>query len=134
MGIFSSNAFLQESVSKKASFMWPRRIILHFDINKTIIISDAAAGVSEDQMMNSILTECVLGEFDESKDINLRTENDWSLLSSEPNFEPPKTGASVVTFGEFLENHTNMQKKDRKRIKTAFTNDGALGSTLRSPD
>ena len=36
-------------------------IVMHFDINKTIIISDPAAEVTADQMLNSILSECIWG-------------------------------------------------------------------------
>ena len=36
-------------------------VVMHFDINKTIIISDPASGVTADQMLNSILSECIWG-------------------------------------------------------------------------
>ena len=36
-------------------------LMLHFDINKTIIISDPVSNISTDQMLNSLLSECIWG-------------------------------------------------------------------------
>ena len=36
-------------------------LILHFDINKTIIISDPVSNINLDQMLNSLLSECIWG-------------------------------------------------------------------------
>jgi hypothetical protein len=44
-------------------------VVMHFDINKTIIISDPASGVTADQMLNSILSECIWGTLNRKSDI-----------------------------------------------------------------
>lgn len=44
-------------------------VVMHFDINKTIIISDPASGVTADQMLNSILSECIWGTLERKSNI-----------------------------------------------------------------
>ena len=65
------------------------RLILHFDINKTVICSDPVSGVDMDMMINSILTECCWGYIDEP------TEpfdyDSWILVSTEPSTTPPNS-------------------------------------------
>ena len=36
-------------------------LILHFDVNKTILIADAAKGANEVDMINMLLSECAWG-------------------------------------------------------------------------
>lgn len=40
------------------------RLILHFDINKTILMSDKAQGASTNHMVNVLLCECAWGRLE----------------------------------------------------------------------
>ena len=40
------------------------RLVLHFDINKTILMSDAAQGANTDFMVNMLLSECAWGRLE----------------------------------------------------------------------
>lgn len=40
------------------------RLILHFDINKTVLMSDKAQGASTDHMVNVLLSECAWGRLE----------------------------------------------------------------------
>lgn len=41
-----------------------QRLILHFDLNKTLLMSDPASNVDVESMTNGILSECVYGHVD----------------------------------------------------------------------
>jgi hypothetical protein len=38
-----------------------KRLVLHFDVNKTLIIADPAMGIEMTEMINSLLAECAWG-------------------------------------------------------------------------
>lgn len=40
------------------------RLILHFDINKTVLMSDKAQGTDTDHMVNQLLSECAWGRLE----------------------------------------------------------------------
>ena len=156
------------------------KLLLHFDVNKTIIIRDADVPVPE--MVNSLLSESVWGwfvnveslaahyecscetvqELFSDSDIlcapfSKRDERHWHILSSEvsslplappesivqkvlellkathlPNsVDPFYAGMHVVTFGEYLEEHTFVEKSHRKRLKSQFTDSHGMGSSAR---
>jgi hypothetical protein len=90
-------------------------LILHFDINKTLIMSDPVGNISIDKMLNSLLSECIYGTVsmnNDSNDVNqinndnqenisdtdlrYRVDN-WTILSPVPCLSPPHKDA--VTFG-----------------------------------
>lgn len=45
-------------------FACKARLVLHFDINKTIIMTDKAQGSDMDQMINMLLSECAWGRLE----------------------------------------------------------------------
>lgn len=45
-------------------FACKARLVLHFDINKTIIMTDKAQGSGLDQMINMLLSECAWGRLE----------------------------------------------------------------------
>ena len=45
-------------------FACKARLVLHFDINKTIIMTDKAQGSDVDQMINILLSECAWGRLE----------------------------------------------------------------------
>jgi hypothetical protein len=124
-----------------------RRLILHFDMNKTILMSDVGAGISVDEMLNSMLSECAWGVFDSTIPKEKRAVSDWKMVSTEPTSLPPPLGPPAVpptttgctagsecccNFGEYLEMHTSMPKKERKPLKTRFTDADGVGSAFKA--
>lgn len=83
-------------------------LILHFDINNTIIISDEAGGKSTHDVVNSIIMKTVWGKvLPKVPDhipqfVPFREQFRWHAFSTEPSIKPPAVG--LVTFDEFLEN------------------------------
>jgi hypothetical protein len=94
-------------------------LILHFDINKTIIMSDPVANISIDKMLNSLLSECIYGtvskkdRYTRNNDINQINDSkhdsifdtkycvdDWTIFSPNPCSTPPHINA--VTFGMYI--------------------------------
>lgn len=104
------------------------RMCLHFDINKSIIMTDVGSGRSMGQTLNSLLSECTWGLSDE-KPLNERTENDWKCCYSEPSTDPPVPGA--ITLGTYLEDFTLVPKKTQTKIKRSFTEIGELGQAFK---
>ena len=97
------------------------KLILHFDVNKTIIISDASCGISTKTMLKNLLTECIWGTLSQSAITKPKEERvlvDWILLSKEPTSLPPI--ANAISFSEFLEFHTSIERMKRKQLKADF--------------
>lgn len=102
-----------------------QRLCLHFDINKTIIMSDIGAGRDLLGTINSLLSECTWGLYSADKHKHLREVDDWVICHNEPGVVPPVINS--VTFGTFLEDFTGLEKKERTRLKTAYTHNGEVG-------
>ena len=49
---------------QRTQLSWSHRLVLHFDINKTLIIEDAVGGMSITNMLNSLLCEHCWGGLD----------------------------------------------------------------------
>jgi hypothetical protein len=132
------------------------KLILHFDINKTIIMSDPVSNIGVDKMLNSLLSECTWGvpkrtqkctdtssssssgtnatpsespegSNNQEPDNILWRAEDWTPYTTEPSAVSPVPGA--VTYGEFLENFCKktVTRDQRKKLKTAFTAPGGAG-------
>ena len=75
----------------------PRKLVLHFDINKTIIMSDPVSNISIDHMLNSLLCESIWGVVDvgthdtsdEAKKQNKWALDAWKMCSTVPSPAPP---------------------------------------------
>eukprot|EP00736_Rhodelphis_marinus_P013817 Rmarinus@m.22297 len=107
------------------------RLILHFDINKTIVMLDPVGGKTLDDMINSLLSECAWGKVSAMK---------WTPTSPAiPSFTPPDEG--LRSYGEFVEDilhrsegtlEERKQAKEKRRIlKASFTAQGAPGEMYR---
>lgn len=46
-----------------------KRVILHFDLNRTVLMSDAVGGRSMENTINYLLTECCWGYVDERTEV-----------------------------------------------------------------
>ena len=112
-------------------------VVIHFDINKTILMSDIASGRSIKETMNAILSECVWGVVDlASKPFEERTIEDWKMHPDQNPFHtfipPPvnKEGEEFMTLGTFLEDHTAVPKSEQRTFKRNFTKKGFIGETF----
>jgi len=116
-------------------------LLLNFDINKTLIISDVGAGVDSSSMINSILSECSWGK------INFASL-DFELLSEAPSSSPPgkvvedlseaalrpkgnEPYSAWLTYNEFLEDVKQVAYKLKKTLKKTFTCPGQVGEKFR---
>lgn len=113
-----------------------RHLILHFDVNKTILMSDLASGKSTSDTLNAILSECTWGYIrkDAPIDINERKPSDWILYSKVPSTLKPihedKT-INLITFGSYLEQYSTINRDVRKSLKANYTLKGNIGEIFR---
>eukprot|EP00040_Diaphanoeca_grandis_P033491 m.205370 g.205370 ORF g.205370 m.205370 type:complete len:394 (+) comp32913_c0_seq1:221-1402(+) len=99
------------------------RLVLHFDVNKTLIIEDAAGGMSIIDMLNSILCEHCWGNcIPES--VSDQNPIGWTAKYSAPTEVKPDQDIKTVTFADAVE---HLPRSERKRFKKQFTNPGQPG-------
>jgi hypothetical protein len=95
------------------------KIVLHFDINKTTIVADAGSGRDFISSLNSLLSEAVWGHYPTEMSLESRGPDDWVPIFAHPGVLSP--ASSAVTFGNYLEDYTQLSKMERRRLKCAFT-------------
>lgn len=100
-----------------------KRLVIHMDINKCIIIQDPVKGFSIDDSLNSILSEVIWGEIDPS--LPGDELDRWRLISTEPSIVPPT--ATAISYASFLETKTNLQRAARRPLIRGFTGKGGKG-------
>eukprot|EP00667_Euglena_gracilis_P012743 EG_transcript_13094 len=112
----------------------PARLVLHLDINKTLVMSDPVQGVSLPKMVNALLSECCYGTHAplpatvEPGALPALAKTWHPAPPLEPSAEPLP---GLVTYGDFLEDTLRMPKPDRNELKGAFTNPGGVGEVFR---
>eukprot|EP00051_Salpingoeca_urceolata_P009368 m.113951 g.113951 ORF g.113951 m.113951 type:complete len:361 (+) comp16274_c0_seq1:93-1175(+) len=100
---------------------------LHFDINKTLIVSDPAAGVSLEDMVNAIISEFAWGTCNDDKR-SAENPAGWVCVDGEVHAEAPEGSAQgTTTFADTVE---GLERKHRKRLKAHFTKPGHPGQGL----
>lgn len=105
-----------------------RHLVLHFDINKTCIMSDRLAGKGEESVVNEILANTLWGV----------CEGDvWKLVTEEPSFlRPPNPAGAhepkLLSYAEFAESkHPGREKrKIRTKMTSSFTKEDQPGASL----
>lgn len=122
----------------------PKRIYLHFDVNKTIIFVDPAGGKSVEDMVNSSLASCAFGKLTKVESQGEQPKYSWKIVSKEPTIVAPEKG--LVSFADFIEIYAHPDpkhsdtvpvqerakinkehKKLRDQAKGSFTSKGKLG-------
>ena len=83
------------------------KLILNFDINKTIVYGDAVKGQSFESTIKALIAECSWGEIDKEKD-------EWVIKNNILYFEKPKEG--LVSYQDYL------GKKYKKKSETELPN------------
>lgn len=103
-------------------------LVLHFDINKCILMADPVKGFQLDDTVNSILCEYIWGKVsidDETKPLADR----WTVASATPSVHCPIEG--TVTYTDFIENIARLPRSERRGLVMAFTREGSAGSICR---
>ncbi|BDA47562.1 hypothetical protein COCOBI_10-4100 [Coccomyxa sp. Obi] len=113
------------------------RLILHFDINKTVLMSDKAQGANTDHMVNVLLSECA-----------------WGRLEPGPKWVPvgrlatdrPSNDPQLMTYRSYLDSfllpfrigsdpeaqrYNSHAKHERQSYKRKFTEPGQPGEMFR---
>jgi len=106
-----------------------RHVILHFDINKTCIMSDRLAGKNEESVVNEILANTSWG---------LCEDDVWKIRTEEePTFRRPPNPAGptepkLVSYAEYAELvHPGRDKRKlRTKLTTSFTKEDQPGARL----
>ncbi|KAJ0397046.1 hypothetical protein P43SY_010030 [Pythium insidiosum] len=71
-----------------------RRVVLHFDLNRTILMSDAAGGRTMENTVNYLLSECTWGYRHPQR------PEQWVCVSERSSAEPPRPRTCDVQVGE----------------------------------
>ena len=122
------------------------KTIIHFDLNRTVLMSDAAGGRGMEDTLNYLLSEVVWGKVSE---VGWRPEPNITPTSVRPNTTPPllinykkfvdhqfpyiQDGTDAVPEGyESASTFNKVAKKQRKDLHGTFTNADQPGSSLHS--
>lgn len=119
-----TSSFLSGGVKKL------ERYIFHFDINKTIMMSDPVSSMTIEAMLNSILSECVWGVVTPIHQEQMPSFT-WEMHSSIPSHTPPEDITNLMSYGEYLENILKVPRPERKHSKAHFTEHGYAGESCR---
>lgn len=113
-----------------------RHLVLHFDVNKTIVMVDTIKGQPVPTVLNGILSETTWGR-EVAGCENGPIQAGWSLVHSEPSVlrTPPANGSDkpLISYLEYLEQRLPgpKQKKEREQLYTVFTEPGQPGEKMR---
>ncbi|KAE8910178.1 hypothetical protein PF005_g18802 [Phytophthora fragariae] len=127
-----------------------RSVVLHFDLNRTVLMSDAAGGRTMENTVDYLLSECTWGYVSPS------SPSEWVCVSDASSIEPPssdiKNVAKLITYKQFVDDAHPYQslataagsdidhikavnkaaKKKRTALQSAFTGgDNAPGRRVR---
>lgn len=110
------------------------KLRVHFDLNRTVLMSDAVGGRSMENTVNYLLAECTWGYV---------KNGEWICVSKEPSSEPPSSSEPLITYKKFVDSlypYESLQgqkdpaivdqvkktnkamKKQRTALQSAFTN------------
>lgn len=123
---------MESPKTKRARLDGKPHLVLHFDVNKTIIISDPVSGMTTDKMVNSLLSEVAWGTL---------VAGSWQIdttLPDNPTTEEPRDSVCYprpdythLTFSDYVEHVQKLPRAERKAAKGSFTELGEPGETLR---
>ena len=79
-----------------------RNVVLHFDLNRTVLMSDAAGGRTMENTVNYLLSECTWGY------VNPFVPFEWVCVSDTSSIEPPVSmntnGLSLLSYKKYVDN------------------------------
>ncbi|KAG6958134.1 hypothetical protein JG687_00009580 [Phytophthora cactorum] len=77
-----------------------RSVVLHFDLNRTVLMSDAAGGRTMENTVDYLLSECSWGY------VNPNRPSEWICVSGASSIEPPAAetnGHKLITYKQFVD-------------------------------
>jgi hypothetical protein len=109
-------------------------LVLHFDVNMTVIMLDSAIGGDSAKILNMVLSNCVWGKVTPAE-----PEPTWELVSEIPSPTAPEIG--LQTYAEYVMSVTDVKgmsdvtkiretKARRRKALQNFTSAGAPGAAL----
>jgi hypothetical protein len=103
-----------------------KHLVLHFDVNKTIVLNDSIKKQSVQDVLNLLLAEDAWGELSSSTSGELK----WTLLEDSSKERPE----GAVTYIKALEQMFGGKdgRKTREKMASRFTEPGQPGEKLRS--
>jgi hypothetical protein len=127
-----------------------RSVVLHFDLNRTVLMSDAAGGRTMENTVDYLLSECTWGY------VAPNSPSDWVCVSEASSITPPTmatpNAAKLISYKQFVDDNHPYQslasvsgsdidhikavnkaaKKKRTALQSAFTGgDNAPGRRVR---
>lgn len=91
-----------------------RNVVLHFDLNRTVLMSDAAGGRTMENTVNYLLSECTWGH---------AGADSWVCVSESSSIEPPASPVDVagplITYKQFVDDahpYQSLQGDDKAAI------------------
>jgi len=108
-------------------------LVLHFDMNQTVLMLDSAIGADLGAMLNQTIANAAWGRVADGKD---GAEPTWTLVSFEPELTSPEEGlktfaqyASLVTpLKGLTSDEIKATKKRRRRMMQTFADAGQPGA------
>ena len=112
-------------------------LVLHFDVNKTVLLCDPVSGMDIRGMLQSSTSECAWG---------IVFDDVWTLTHDKPLFVAPSpdhiTYSDYLEYGEFklepnpegdsvVRQRNKEAKAAKKELKKIFTNPGQPGEKMR---
>ncbi|KAL4159398.1 hypothetical protein PRNP1_005158 [Phytophthora ramorum] len=78
-----------------------RSVVLHFDLNRTVLMSDAAGGRTMENTVDYLLSECSWGY------VNPQRPSEWICVSDASSIEPPITATDqsneLISYKQFVD-------------------------------
>lgn len=106
--------------------------MLHFDINKTMIMCDPVKGVQCDDMVNSFLSEACYGSWAETQVVPADVEAKRALAGTWRMQRGPTTEAEpgLITYADLLEDILKLDKAELQVMKNRFAQAGEPGESV----
>lgn len=100
-----------------------RPLVLHFDINKTIIMCDPGKGVQCDEMVNSFLSEACWGTWAQTSELPGDAEGRRALAATwtMQRGPTPEAQPGLVTYADLLEVILKLDKKELQEFNVFCT-------------
>uniref|UniRef100_H3AQ08 Si:dkey-32e6.3 n=2 Tax=Latimeria chalumnae TaxID=7897 RepID=H3AQ08_LATCH len=111
-GSTDSRGQCHRSIPQAVSGVRKRKLVLHLDLNNTIVVSDTATNQGIRAALNCYLTTVTWGRINQ--------EGDWQWLSDVPSLLPPCEGA-VSYYSQFGRAVDFTDTKEGQRFKSVFT-------------
>lgn len=121
---FDHNGDGQIEYKEFLSWVFPPHLVLNFDVNKTLMMSDAVQNKSIGDVVNEVLADAAWGS---------ELHGEWVLGVTEPSvLRPHRDGQELVSYIEWLSKNYpgSTNKKKRTSIAKVFTSVGQPGAAL----